>query len=293
MSTKRWIIKDLLAVTTDYLKNKKMDNPRLCAETLLAHQLNISRIKLYLSFDQPLNEKDISRYRSMIKRRLKREPTQYITGVQEFWSLEFFVGSQALIPRPESEVLVEQVLSIYGDENFAEERPVILDLGTGSGAIAVSLARELQGAIIWASDISDEALRLARLNSEKHGVESRIHFIQGDLFRPFVEKSFKFDIIISNPPYIAPEDYEILPPEVRDYEPRLALDGREGGIFFIEKIIRESSDYLKSDGWLLIEMDPSQTLKALNMIEESGYFGEKRCIMDYSQRERVVIARKK
>ena len=290
MSIKRWIIKDLLEVTASYLKEKKIENPRLCAETLLAHQLNSSRIKLYLTFDQPLNERDISSYRSLVKRRINREPVQYITGVQEFWSLEFIVGPQVVIPRPETEVLVEQVLSIWGDEKG--HGPTILDLGTGSGAIAISLARELQGATIWASDISDEALKLARINSEKHGEDNRIQFIQGDLFHALDVKSHKFDIIVSNPPYIASEDYHLLPPEVRDYEPRRALDGHEGGIFFIEKIIMEGPGYLKPGGWLLIEMDPRQTLKALKMIEQSGHYGEKRCVKDYSQKDRVVMARK-
>ena len=290
MSTKRWIIKDLLEVTASYLREKKIENPRLCAETLLAHQLNSSRIKLYLTFDQPLNERDISSYRSKIKRRINREPVQYITGVQEFWSLEFIVGPQVVIPRPETEVLVEQVLSIWGDEKG--HMPTILDLGTGSGAIAVSLAWELKGATIWASDISDEALKLARINSEKHGVDTQIQLIQGDLFHPFDAKSHKFDIIVSNPPYVASEDYQLLPPEVRNYEPRLALDGHEEGIFFIEKIIMEGPGYLKSGGWLLIEMDPRQTLKAFNMIEQSGYYGEKRSVKDYSQKDRVVMARR-
>jgi release factor glutamine methyltransferase len=167
-----------------------------------------------------------------------------------------------------------------------------LDLGTGSGAIAVSLATELQGAIIWASDISAPALDIARLNSEKHGVKTRIHFIQGDLFEPFAGKPTRFDIIISNPPYIASEDYDFLPPEIRDYEPKLALDGHEGGLFFIERIIMEAPGYLNPGGWLLIEMDPGQTLKALNMIRQNGSYVEYRCAKDYAQKDRVVIARK-
>ena len=293
MNTKKWIIKDLLEVTTNYLRDKKIDNPRLCAETLLAYQLNSSRIKLYLTFDHPLNEKDIISYRSIIKRRIDREPSQHITGVQEFWSLEFLVGPQVLIPRPETEILVEQVLSILGDDKSNKKQgPSILDLGTGSGAIAVSLARELQGATIWASDISAPALDIARINSEKHDVNSRLHLIQGDLFEPFAGKPLKFDIIVSNPPYIPSEDYDSLSPEVRNYEPRLALDGHEGGLFFIEKIIMKAPGYLRPGGWLLIEMDPGQTLKAFNMIEQNGSYGEHRCAKDYCQKDRVVIARK-
>ncbi len=292
MNTKRWIIKDLLTVTTDYLRDKNIENPRLCAETLLAHQLNTSRIKLYLAFDQPLNQTDITNYRSLIRRRANREPTQHITGIQEFRSLEFMVESHVLIPRPETEILVEQVLSICHDRTSMEETSTaILDLGTGSGAIAVSLAMELQGAAIWASDISREALTLAQINSKKHGVNDRIVFIQGDLFQPFSKNNLKLDIIVSNPPYVALEAYDSLPPEVKDYEPRLALDGHEGGNFFIEKIIMEAPAYLKPGGWVLIEMDPGQTSKALNMIQERECYIEKRCIKDYSQKDRVVMAR--
>ncbi|MFC1532782.1 peptide chain release factor N(5)-glutamine methyltransferase [Thermodesulfobacteriota bacterium] len=294
MSGKKWIIKDLLEVTTDYLKEKNIDTPRLCAEILLAHLLNISRVNLYLNIDQPLNEREISDYRSLIKRRLNREPTQYISGRQEFWSLEFVVSPQVLIPRPESELLVEQVVSICrGEKNIDNPSPIILDLGTGSGAIAISLARELQGATICASDISKGALDLARLNSRKHGMESRIRFFQGDLFQPFKNQSFKFDVIVSNPPYIASEDYESLPPEVRDYEPRLALDGHREGLFFIEKIINQGADFLKPGGWLLIEMDPGQTLRALDLLEESGKYMEKKRVEDYSHNYRVVMAKKR
>jgi release factor glutamine methyltransferase len=293
VSTTKWIIKDLLDVTADYLRDKKIDNPRLCAETLLAYQLNSSRINLYLSFDHPVNEKDIISYRSMIKRRIGREPAQYITGLQEFWSLEFLVGPPVLIPRPETEILVEQVLSICrNDKTERGQGPCILDLGTGSGAIAVSLTKELNGATLWASDISAPALEVAKINLERHNVSGRIHLIHGNLFEPFADKALKFDIIVSNPPYIASEDYESLPPEIRDYEPRVALYGHEGGLFFIEKIIIEAPGYLNPGGWLLIEMDPGQTLKALDMIEQNGNYGEKRRAKDYSQKDRVVLARK-
>jgi release factor glutamine methyltransferase len=293
VNTKRWIIKDLLDVTTGYLRDKNIDNPRLCAETLLAYQLNSSRIKLYLTYDHPLSENDIANYRLMIKRRIDREPAQYITGIQEFWSLDFLVTPQVLIPRPETEILVEQLLSILGNDRVNKEQtPYILDLGTGSGAIAVSLAKELQGATIWASDISAPALDIAKINSEKHGVKGRIQFIQGNLFEPFAGKPTRFDIIVSNPPYIASEDYVSLPPEIRDYEPRLALDGREGGLFFVERIIMESPAYLNPGGWLLIEMDPGQILKALTMIRQNGSYVEYRYAKDYAEKDRVVIARK-
>ncbi|MDP6178994.1 MAG: peptide chain release factor N(5)-glutamine methyltransferase [Desulfatiglandales bacterium] len=294
MSPKIWTIKELLKVTTDYLKTKKIDSPRLVAEILLAHQLNINRIKLYLNFDQPLRKSEITGYRSLITRRLGREPLQYIIGIQEFWSQDFIVGMQVMIPRPESELLVEQVISLCKGGRLPENQNYrILDLGTGSGVLAISLAGELEEASLWASDISRDALNLARLNTQKHGVEGRIEFCLGDMWQAFLDQDLKFDIILSNPPYIASEAIDTLPAEVRDYEPRLALDGREEGMYFISKIIMEGPKYLNPGGWLLLEMDPKQTTKAFILIEESDSYKEKVRLKDFSNRYRVVMAKKK
>lgn len=294
MAPKTWTVKELLAVTSDYLTNKGIDSPRLTAEILLAYQLKITRIKLYLNYDQPLDAGEISGYRSLIRRRASREPYQHITGTQEFWSMEFSVNPHVLIPRPESELIVEQVISLCkGNEPDGKGPTHILDLGTGSGAIAISLAREFDGATLWASDISEEALEIARLNSIKHGVNERIRFLLGDLWKPFSEKGLTFDVIVTNPPYISSEAFETLSPEVRDYEPRVALDGGSEGMQYIEKIIGEGAEYLNPGGWLLIEMDPEQTTKALSLMDESGQYGEKRRIRDYANQYRVVLAQKK
>ncbi len=293
MSPQRWIIKDLLSVTADYLQKKDIDSPRLCAEMLLAHQLKTTRIKLYLDFDKPLNEKDIDEYRSLIQRRLRREPVQYITGVQEFWSREFNVGPQVLIPRPETEILVEQAVSILKEKRNADQTGTlsVLDIGTGSGAVAVSIASELPDADIWATDVSAEALRIAKANACKHGVENRINFIESDLFSALKNNSQPFDIIVSNPPYIPKEDYDALPPEVGKYEPRGALDGGDGGLFFINRLILEAKDFLRPGGWLLIEMAPFQTARAMEMIAQTGFCAEQKIIRDYSHKDRIVMAR--
>ena len=207
--------------------------------------------------------------------------------------MAFKVGPQVLIPRHESELLVEQAITLYKERRLPGiPSPRVLDLGTGCGAIAISIARELEDASIWASDISQEALHLAMLNSKKHDVEERIQFIVGDLWEPFMHQNPTFDIILSNPPYIASDDFDSLPPEVRDHEPRLALDGHEEGMFFIEKVIMKGADYLRPGGWILLEMDPEQTTKALKLIEESGHYGEKTRIKDYSHHYRVVMAQK-
>jgi len=292
VSHKKWIIKDLLAVTSDYLRKKDIDNPRLCAELLLAHQLKTTRIKLYLDFDKPLNEKDINEYRALIQRRLKREPVQYIVGVQEFWSMEFSVGPQVLIPRPETEILVEQALSVLKEKKDSGEtgKVSVLDVGAGSGAVALSIAKEIPDADVWAGDVSADALEIAMSNARRHGLENRVRFIESDLFSAF-DNSQPFDVIVSNPPYIPAEDYDALPPEVGQYEPRTALDGGEGGLFFVNKLILEAKAFLKPGGWLLMEMAPFQTTKAMDLIAQTGFYTEQKIIKDYSHKERVVMAR--
>ena len=294
MRHKSWIVRDLLHVTAEYLGKKGIDSPRLTAEILLANNLNVDRVTLYLNFDQPLTENELSGYRKLIKRRLEREPLQYITGIQEFWSLEFVVTPQVLIPRPETELLVEQAIERLKAFPAAEyNTPRILDLGTGCGAIAISLAKEVQQAKIWATDISAGALELARLNAEKHGVTERIRFIQGNLWESLLDQGVTFDIILSNPPYIASEEFKELTPEVRDYEPRLALDGHEGGMYFIERIILEAPAFMNPGGWIMVEMAPGETEKALGLIGEIKDYGEKTRIKDYSHLYRVVMAQRK
>lgn len=293
MSPKTWAIKNLLKVTTDYLKEKQIENPRLTAEVLLAHQLNINRVTLYINFDQPLNESELSGYRSLIKRRLQHEPLQYITGVQEFWSLDFIVNPQVLIPRPESELLVETAINqLKPPDAFETHPPKILDLGTGCGALAISLAKDVQEAKIWATDISPGALKLANLNAKKHGVADRIEFKHGNLWNPLINQDITFDIIISNPPYIACEEFNDLPPEIREHEPRSALDGKEGGMYYIEKILREGPRFLNHGGLILLEMAPDQTNEALSLIGQIKGYGESSRIKDYSHRYRVVMAQR-
>jgi release factor glutamine methyltransferase len=293
MEAKAWTIRDLLKVTTEYLKQKNIEAPRLSAEVLLAHLLALTRVDIYLRFDQPLNDQEVSRYRALIKRRLNREPLQYITGTQEFWSLDFEVDPSVLIPRPESELLVETALSLYRAGRIPHpDRPRFLDLCAGSGALAVSLAREVEDATVWASDISDEALTIARLNAADHGVTNRIAFMSGDLCQPALERHLTFDLIVSNPPYIPSDVLESLSPEVRMYEPRLALDGGEKGMFYIEKILMQCPDCLHPGGWVLVEMDPEQTARALKVIEETGRYEKWERVKDYSGRYRMVMARK-
>lgn len=293
MPPKSWTIGDLLRVTTDYLKTKGIESPRLTSDILLAHQLKTERMTLYLNLDQPLTKREIAGYRSLIKRRLRREPVQYITGVQEFWSLSFEVNPSVLIPRPETELLVERTLEMLKRFAAGENRnPRILDLGTGSGAIAVSLAKALPKAHIDATDISAAALQVAHANAERHGVSDRIRFLQGDLWDAFRGRCMAFDVVLSNPPYIPAEDYQDLSPEIREYEPRVALDGHEGGLRFIERILSEAPAYIRSGGWILLEMAPYQTNRALALMGSIRAYGEKRRIRDYSHQYRAVTAQR-
>jgi release factor glutamine methyltransferase len=294
MTAGKWCIRDLLKVTADYLREKGAEAPRLCAELLLAHQLKTERIQLYLDFDKPLSGPELEGYRSLIRRRLNGEPLQYITGRQEFWSMEFEVGSGVLIPRPESELLVEETLTLLRKENPNDtQEPCILDLGTGCGALILALARELREARLFACDMSSEALVFARRNARTWDPAGRISFFQGDFFAPLKEKFFPFDLIVTNPPYVATQVLETLRPEVRRHEPHLALDGGPEGLDCIRRILREAPDFLRPRGWLLLEMDPEQTETALAWMDRSGHFEENYRIKDYSQRYRVVAGRRK
>jgi len=292
MPPKTWQIKNLLKVSTDYLKSKGIESPRLNAEVLLAHQLNLERIRLYLNFDKPLTGKEVSGYRSLIKRRISLEPLQYITGTQEFWSLDFVVDRHVLIPRPETEIAVEQAIilakTIAQDGNQSLQ---ILDLGTGCGAISIALAKEIPEALIWATDISEKALNLARSNALKHDVSDRLRFLQGDLWEPFLHDGCLFDIVVSNPPYVTSGEYNDLSPDIRDNEPRLALDGGEDGMYYIKKIIKGARDFMNPGGWIILEMAPGQTQEALTIMDQTGEYEKMARIKDYSRSYRVVIAR--
>jgi release factor glutamine methyltransferase len=293
MSPNAWTIKGLLKVSCDYLKKKQIDSPRLTAEVLLARQLRSDRMNLYLNLDQPLTEEEVSGYRALIRRRLQYEPLQYIIGIQEFWSIDFVVDPRALIPRPETELLVEHALRLLKIASESEnQEPNILDLGTGCGILAVSLAKEVPNAQIWATDNSPGALELARLNAQRHGVSHRIQFREGDLWEPLMNLGITFDIILSNPPYVASEEYKDLPPEVRDYEPKSALDGGNGGTYYIERIITEAPFYMKPKAWILLEMAPDQTEKALALMKQIEDYGEKTRIRDYSRLYRLVMAQR-
>lgn len=269
------------------LKNQGIANPLLDAEVLLCALLKKGRTILYSHPGKHITEKEYEEYQQWIERRKHGEPVAYIVGKREFWSLPFEVSRHVLIPRPETEILVEEVLKIC--EGGGIKTPRILEIGTGCGAISVSLASELKGAHIVATDISWEAIKVAKKNAHNNGVENQISFLIGDLFQPV---SGKFDIIVSNPPYISEEEYDHLPSEVREFEPKSALLAGTVGTEFHRAIIREGVFYLETGGSLLMEMGAGQKDRIENMLKESDLYDNIAFRADYASINRVSIARR-
>ena len=281
-------IKCVLDTATQYLKSRHIDNPRLTAEILLSFVLGLERQELYINCNKKLNKKDLNNYWSIIKRRIKGEPVQYIIGKKEFWSLEFYINPSVLIPRPETEILVEHAIKSIKDV----KSPYILDLGTGSGVIAITIAKEVPDAKIWALDISNEAIKVAIHNAKKHRVFNRIRFLNGDLWQPLRHTDIKFHLIATNPPYIAKEYYEQLPKEIKDWEPRIALNGGPKGISLIKRIIEGAGNFLTLGGWIFIEMAPEQVDIAMELFQKTKQFNYIEGIKDYSHQFRVIKARR-
>lgn len=263
-------------------------SPRLDAEVLLAHALKADRPYLYRHPEEPVNREAASAFQSLTARRLRGEPVAYLLGLKEFWGLVFEVNKQVLIPRPDTECLVEEVLKACCVAAPADLR--ILDLGTGSGAIGVALAWELPHAHVVATDISPGAVDVARRNARRHGVEQRMTFLTGHLFTPL---SGKFDIIVSNPPYISTTELETLPLDVRGYEPMSALLAGSDGTVFHEQIIAGCAGYLSEGGRLFLEIGSDQRQRVEAMLAAADLFEEIRFYRDDAGLDRVAAARRK
>ena len=287
MPEEQWTISKLIQITADFFSQKNIENPKLDAELLLAHVLGLRRIDLYMKYDLPLSQGEISNYRKLVKRRSLREPLQYIVGLQEFYSVPFFVNPDVLIPRPETEVLVERVIMRAKEILLS---PNILDLCTGSGIIAVVLERELPKSKISASDISSKAIDIAIKNASTISGGTKISFFEGDVFKALPDNSPSFNIIVSNPPYVSAEEYKHLQPEISQYEPKIALYGGESGMDIIMNIIMNAHNYIVSGGLLMLEMAPGQIDPAVGLLKNSGFWKDVCCFKDYSGKIRFLEA---
>lgn len=276
-------------------KDKGIMNPDREAEILLSYFLEMSRSEIYLNSDRVLKDVEKAQLEKKIQKRIEKIPLQYINKHQEFMGMDFLVEKGVLIPRPETEILVEEVIRKLKNYKCSNSLRVA-DLGTGTGIIAVSIAKFIEDVIIYATDISKKSLQIALKNTQKHGCKDKIIFLQGDLFEPFMGKIKKnsLDGIISNPPYIDSHDFESLPPEIKDNEPKVALSGGIDGLDYYRKIIKKSPQYLKKNGFMALEVgfNQSKIVKEL-IIKENNFNQNIEITKDYLGIERVVIAYRK
>lgn len=277
-----WNIGTILTWTTGYFQDRGIPAARLDAEVLLAHVLGVDRVYLYTHYDRPMDQNERERYRNLIKRRVKHEPVAYITGSREFMSLDFEVNPQVLIPRPETELLVETVLGLSEPAQSTQ----ICDVGTGCGAVAVSLGYYMPQAVITATDLSEAALMTARENAGKHNIQ--IEFYHGDLLESIpADRCFHF--IVANLPYISPQEYQCLPRDVQCFEPKSALLASGDGLDLYRRLLPQAMSRLQVGGFLLMEIGLAQGDAALAMAAD---YGEAQLIVDLAGRDRLIQVKK-
>lgn len=278
-----WTTLKILAWTKEYLLAKGVENARLEAEWLLCAAMGLDRVGLYLQYDKPLTDTELAAYRSMVSRRGKREPLQHILGSQEFYGRDFEVTSEVLIPRHDTETLIVEALLHHPAAGS------VLDIGTGSGCIAVTLKCELSRATVTATDISENTLIVARRNATRHGAD--IEFLLGSLFEPVGNR--RLDLIVSNPPYIPSADIDTLDREVRDFDPRSALDGGMDGLDIYRQLVPGAVHHLNPGGWLFVEVGCGQCQDVAHLFTKTGSFNEPIIAKDPGGIERVVGAQLK
>jgi release factor glutamine methyltransferase len=282
-----WTVGRLLDWTKDYFTKRGADSPRLDAEVLLAEALGCRRIDLYTRFDEVPNDERRARFREMVCRRAEHVPVAYLVGSREFYSLPFRVTSDVLIPRPETELLVVAALDRVMEMDRGGEPVSICDVGTGSGAIAVTLAKHLPDARVTAVDVSAAALAVARENAGTHGVADRVEFVESDLLESLPAEA-RFDLIASNPPYVSESEWAELAPEVRDHEPRGALVAGPRGTEVIERLLPQAAAHLEPGGHLLVELSPMIHEAVLALFEADAALGDPEIIKDLARLPRVV-----
>lgn len=276
-------IKEALNYSIDKLKQENVEEPFSKTKIVIANTLNVNKEYLIINENEILNNEQIDRIKSSIDKLIQGIPLQYITNLQEFMGLDFYVDENVLIPQPDTEILVEEAICIL--KNI--EKPKILDLCTGSGAIAISIAKNINAKTITASDISNKALNVAKVNCKKNNVDN-IKLIESDLFENITER---FDIIVSNPPYIESNVIKTLTKEVQN-EPKLALDGGKNGLDFYRRIINEASEFLEPNGYLCLEIGYNQKDKVINLMEKSKKYSNIYSKKDLGNNDRIVVCQK-
>ncbi len=281
----QWTIRNLMEWTEQHFQQKGLESPRLETQLLLSHALGCKKTALYTRWDEVVDEERRTRFRDLIKRRLDGSPIQHLIGYREFFLLDFEVTPDVLIPRPETELLVTEALNRLKGLTA----PRVLDVGTGSGCIAVSIAQRAKSAQVVASDVSPKALDVARRNAKRHGVAERVRFVESNLFASF-SSGDRFDLIVSNPPYVSSAEFAKLPPHVRDFEPRLALEAGPEGFDVYDRLIPAAANFLEPGGWLLLEIGFAQEDGVRQRLANAG-FELGATVRDDQRHPRVMAAR--
>lgn len=289
MGDKIWTIKGLLDWMVPYFEQKGVDSPRLTAELLLSYVLGIERIQLYVRFNEQVDGENLAKLRGLVKRTAEHEPYAYLIGRTEFYSMTFKVNRDCLIPRPETELLVERAIEFLRTRNNSQPQQVC-DLCTGSGCVAVAIAKNFDNCNVTATDICDDALKVAAENIALHELDEKIELLAGDLFTPIIEglDATKFDLIVSNPPYVSDAEFEILDANVKDHEPRKALYGGTDGLDIYKRIVDGVMEHLADDGALIMEIGYLQGDAIRQLLD--GIFKFVHIEKDFSDNDRVVIA---
>lgn len=274
---------EALNLSTDYLNKKNIESARLNAELMLAHILRCKRLELYLQFDRPLDDNELQQYRNFLSRRANREPLQYILGEVEFFNVTLKVNKNVLIPRPETELLVEKIINDFIDKTVFR----FLDIGVGSGNISIAILKNLINAQCVGIDISDEAIALANENAIINEVQDRIEFRRFDILKDNINELGKFDLIVSNPPYVSLEDYERLEPELKIYEPQIALTDYYNGMTFYKKIIYNSKSLLNENGKIYLELGKGLH-EEVRLLMQVKNFSDIMVIKDFQGIERII-----
>lgn len=284
-----WTINRLLNWITEYLGQKGVDSPRLQAELLLCHVLSLQRIELYTQFDRPVEPDQLAVLRGLVKRASEHEPIAYLVERCEFYSLSLKVTPACLIPRPETELLVERAIELLRGR---PDRQYVLDLCTGCGPIAAAIAKNLPDCRVVATDLSDDALQVAAENIKKYKLEERVKLLAGDLYDPIIKGlgPAQFDLIVSNPPYVSAPEMEKLDRNVKDYEPRQALYGGADGLDIYRRIIADGGEFLTPDGAIMLEIGYAQGPAVRELLEQTGLFREVTIRRDLSKNDRIAIA---